>query len=213
MSGQTAAEVPQRLPPPDLATIDVSHLPETVAIGRPQCSSYTPQLFESICQGMEEGRSGTIVCKEHGVPFSNVLYWRDMDKRLAERLAHAQRQQAHAIFEKMKADAAKLQDRDDWMTWAAERKVDPKMINALVSAVDKGLARNMDIIKRICPDEYGDVIKTHNINETLIYAVLFNPDGQPEQGALTIEQQKRPKSAIDCQKAIGKPDSKAAKTG
>lgn len=149
-------------------------------------SRYSPELFERICNMIESGMSLRQSCNKVGIPKGSFLNWTKLGSPTLDRYARAQEMQADAIFDRMKERSNQLQDRDDWLEWAKRNGVEAKLVTAIINGLDKGLGRDLDIIKRISPDRYGDRLETINRNLSISYVVSFGSQGQ-EQPTTVID--------------------------
>lgn len=128
------------------------------AKGRP--STFKPQLFEAICQAIEEGTSQQKACDKHKVKEQTFRGWLKTDnlkKSISARYARAREQQIHGI-------ADRLRDRpldflSYWNDEHGNKRLDPASVQLAKLAVDTDKFLLAKLLSKI----YGDNVEPEEI--------------------------------------------------
>ena len=123
------------------------------------------ELFERICEELEEGKSLNAICRQDGFPAQGTVHtWLEADEAKQERYARARRRQASTL-----ADGI-LQTLSDARAGVIGADVARIEVDA-----KKWLASKMD------RDKWGDAPATTNVNVGV--AVSITPERQAELAA------------------------------
>jgi hypothetical protein len=65
-------------------------------------AKYSPELFETVCQRLEEGETLTAICQEEGMPSKEGFYkWVESKEGAVDRYVRAREKQADSLAEEI----------------------------------------------------------------------------------------------------------------
>lgn len=130
--------------------------------GRP--TDYTPELADTICAELSEGKSLRTVCAEESMPHrSTVFRWLRAHEEFRDQYARAKEESQDALVE----DIFDIADdgRNDWMeVWYGKNKKTVVNREALGRSQLRVDARKW-YLSKIAPTKYGDHLKIDQTGE------------------------------------------------
>ena len=129
-------------------------LPTTViypgaSYSAPSRSRYTPDLFEGVCQRIEQGGSLRRSCTDAGIPFSDFTYWVRCDAVLAARYARAKANLAHQQVSQALDCGRELRNFQEYAP------KDYRFANAWATALARAAEIGFKAAEKLLPAEYG----------------------------------------------------------
>lgn len=131
--------------------------------GRP--TDYTPEIAESICEHIANGRSLVTYCKENDVHYSTVMRWLSSNDAFRDNYARAREDQANFIAEEI------LRISDDGLNDTYTDENGNVVVNQDVIARSRLRVDSRKwYASKLLPKKYGDKIQTEHSGEMTVRA-------------------------------------------
>lgn len=146
-------------------------------------SKFNPDLFEKVCQAVEQGNSIRKSCEMFKVPFATFYDWNDKCTD-SERFTRAKLALARQEFARIGDLSAKLAN------FEAHVPADPKLASAWVNALDKAARLKLEVAKRLNQAEYGDKSESLTRVESVSYVISLDPTETAKPETVEVTQVK-----------------------